>query len=58
VADPDVVVKKMTAWAPTPVDEDGTPLYHGERMVEIRPGEWVTPPLAAALALLAEVDRG
>lgn len=31
---------------PVMVDTDGTPLWMGERMVEVAPGEWVTQAAA------------
>jgi hypothetical protein len=31
------------AWVRIDFDEDGTPMYMGERLVELRPGYWVHP---------------
>ena len=49
-------VKKLSCYAMVPVDDDGTPLSHGERMVEIRPGEWADPLTAMALGLFARTE--
>ena len=54
----DILVRQVSGHAVLPLDDDGTPLHNGERMVEIGPGQWVTPLAAEVLALLAEVDRG
>ena len=35
------------------VDTDGTPLHHGERMVEVQPGVWADPVMAQVEAFLA-----
>ena len=53
---PDITVRKMSAYAMVPVDDDGTPLHHGERMVEISPGEWADPLTARALELFARTE--
>lgn len=49
-----LTVRKMEAIAVVPIDDDGTPLDHGERMIEIEPGRWVSPVIAGALAFLAD----
>lgn len=36
------------------VDTDGTPLWMGERMVEVAPGEWMTPTMADFSRVVAE----
>ena len=49
----EIKVRKLSALALVPVDADGTPLEHGERMIEVEPGHWVSPVFAAALDFLA-----
>jgi hypothetical protein len=51
---PQITVRKYSYWAEFPLDTDGTPLHHGERMVEIRPGQWVPALDAAVMAYLAD----
>jgi hypothetical protein len=43
---------KVAYWVPVELDADGTPLEKGERMVEVEPGQWVHPTLAAILKFL------
>lgn len=50
---PSLTVTKMACWMPVAVDADGTPLHHGERMVEIEPGVWADPVYVAVMDLLA-----
>jgi hypothetical protein len=40
---PHLTVRLEQAWIPVALDDDGTPLHHGERMTEIRPGTWAPP---------------
>ncbi len=49
-------VKKLSCYAMVPVDDDGTPLSHGEPMVEISPGEWADQFTAMALGLFARTE--
>lgn len=50
---PEITVRKIAAYVPVNLDDDGTPLnLHGERMVEIEPGVWADPLAAAALTAL------
>jgi hypothetical protein len=49
--------EKLTYTVLLPVDADGTPLHHGERVIEVSPGEWVTP-LALALERYLEGHGG
>jgi hypothetical protein len=49
---------KMQAWVHVNLDDDGTPLdQHGERMVEIEPGQWVESLIAQAMGLFAQFDE-
>jgi hypothetical protein len=48
----EIKVTKMACAMLTAVDADGTPLHHGERMVETEPGVWTDAVLADALPLL------
>ena len=52
--DADITVRQASYWQPVAVDTDGTPLWHGERMIEVRPGVWTTPDTIAVEAWLAE----
>lgn len=45
-------VKMMTALVPIHRDEDGTPMYKGERLVEVEPGRWMTPDAKALMDFL------
>ena len=47
-----LTVRKAAAWVPVALDTDGTPLEHGERMVEVEPGQWMDSTLAAVLEFL------
>ena len=47
MAEPEIKVVKHTAWIPVALDDDGTPLAHGERMIETEPGIWKAPDLVA-----------
>jgi hypothetical protein len=38
-----ITAKKEVAWIRIDFDEDGHPMYMGERLVELRPGYWVHP---------------
>ncbi|HEY3559644.1 MAG TPA: hypothetical protein VGL05_19380 [Kribbella sp.] len=38
----DLTVRKIGHTVPVMLDDDGTPLWMGERMVEVAPGEWMT----------------
>jgi len=38
-----LTVRKDTAWVRIGFDDDGTPTYMGERLVQLRPGYWVHP---------------
>jgi len=38
-----ITATKDVAWIHIDYDEDGHPMYMGERMVELRPGYWVHP---------------
>jgi hypothetical protein len=42
-------VRKIGHAVTVELDTDGTPMWLGERLVEVAPGEWMTP-LGAALA--------
>lgn len=57
----EITVRKMSYPVTVPLDEDGTPLWNGERMVEVGPDEWMTPEAAAFLKVAesakAELDR-
>ncbi len=53
MAEIEISVRKHSAVIWTAVDTDGTPMEHGERMVEVEPGRWVSPWIAAAEAFLA-----
>lgn len=50
----DMTVKKHEYLALVAVDADGTPLHHGERMIETEPGVWAHPLLAAVEAFLED----
>jgi hypothetical protein len=49
----ELTVKKYGYWVQVNLDTDGTPLHHGERMVEISPGQWADPVIALALEYIA-----
>ncbi len=53
-----LTARKITAYVPVPLDTDGTPLHHGERMVEVEPGHWMDPTLAAIMDYLAAATDG
>ena len=38
-----LTVRKIAHRVQVLTDPDGTPLWMGERMVEVAPGEWMTP---------------
>ena len=42
----DLTVRKIGHTIPVMLDTDGTPLWVGERMVEVAPGEWMTRAMA------------
>ena len=48
-----LTVTRASCWQPVAVDADGTPLHHGERMVQVRPGVWADPAVAGIEAFLA-----
>lgn len=48
-------VTKTSGVIPVALDDDGTPLSHGERMTEIRPGVWADP-LTVAVAEFLGLD--
>lgn len=57
----DLTVRKIGHRVQVMVDTDGTPLWMGERMVEVAPGEWMTPfgvELARATAEAAAAIDG
>lgn len=45
-------VTKWSYWQPVATDTDGTPLSHGERMIEVEPGKWMDPLMVAVLKYL------
>jgi len=47
-------VKKVSYVVPVALDEDGTPLSHGERMVEVEPGHWKSAALIQIEEFLSE----
>jgi hypothetical protein len=51
-------VRKVEYLVPVALDDDGTPLSHGERMVEVEPGHWKSPTTIALEQFLAEEVRG
>lgn len=51
----DLKVTKLSCWQFVAVDADGTPLHHGERMVEVEPGHWMDP---IHVAILKFLDHG
>jgi hypothetical protein len=42
-----ITATKAAYWVPVSLDTDGTPLTHGERMIETGPGVWKSPDLVA-----------
>lgn len=56
--EPEITVTKMSCIVPVVVDSDGTPLSHGERMIETEPGVWVAPDMAGLLAYLDAETAG
>lgn len=50
----DLTVRKIGHAVTVQVDDDGTPLWMGERMVETAPSEWMTPFGADLTAIIAE----
>jgi hypothetical protein len=54
--DGNITAKKMAYWAPFALDDDGTPLMNGERMVEVSPGQWMDPTFAMILDYLAKTE--
>ena len=44
----EIEIRKMEYLAQVAVDADGTPLSHGERMIEVEPGVWKDPAVVAA----------
>jgi hypothetical protein len=50
-----MVIKKASASDVLNLDADGTPLHNGERLAEIRPGQWVTALDAAVLAFFEQM---
>jgi hypothetical protein len=53
--EPELDVVKAACWVPVAFDEDGTPMYLGERLVEVEPGQWMTPAAAHLLDYLTAV---
>lgn len=51
----DLTVRKVGYSVPVLLDTDGTPLWMGERMVEVAPGEWMTQAAADFWRLTAEL---
>lgn len=51
----DLTVRKIGHRVQVMVDDDGTPLWMGERMVEVAPGEWMTQAAADFWRLTAEL---
>lgn len=50
-----LTVRKIGYWVNVQLDEDGTPLtMYGDRMVEVRPNEWMDPLGAALMAAWPE----
>lgn len=45
-------VKKASMVVQLDLDDDGTPLCHGERLVEIKPGTWAHPLVVAVTDFL------
>lgn len=54
----EIKVAKRACWLPFNLDADGAPLAAGERMVEIEPGLWAHPDMAAILKLIQEAAGG
>jgi hypothetical protein len=53
--DATLYVRMASALVPVNLDSDGTPLsLHGERMIEIEPGKWVDPLIAAVIGFYAQ----
>lgn len=50
----DLTVRKIGHTVPVMLDTDGTPLWNGERMVEVAPGEWMTQAMADFARMTAE----
>lgn len=50
-----LTVRKICHRVTVMLDTDGTPLWMGERMVEVSPGEWVTQAAADFSRLTAEL---
>ena len=51
---PDLTVRKIGHSVTVMLDTDGTPLWMGERMVEVAPGEWMTPAMADFTGVTAD----
>ena len=51
----DLTVRKIGHRVTVMLDDDGTPLWMGERMVEVAPGEWMTPAAADFARVAAEL---
>ena len=51
----DLTVRKISHSVTVNLDTDGTPLWMGERMVEVAPGEWMTQAAADFSRVTAEL---
>lgn len=56
MAEPELTVRKHAYWVPLALDTDGTPLYNGERLVEVEPGHWMHPDAIALMEFLQAED--
>lgn len=52
-----LTAQKMSYYEVVNLDTDGTPLYKGERMAEIAPGQWTSQIEADILAFLERTAR-
>lgn len=50
----EIEITTMFGYVLLPIDEDGTPLSHGELMVEVEPGVWKSPALIEVEEYLAK----
>ena len=57
MTEPELKATKLREWVMVPVDEDGVPLSHGDRMTEIEPGVWMHPVWVALMDYLATAMR-